>query len=601
MFSVYVEEVEEVDNDEMKGVNEKEAVTIRNAKRSRPYPIEQQQQPTDKKRYLILRSRSSEISKARYEYSAANKNISYKKKSLNLLMGNNDDIGSNDVLKNSMMVINNDLVENNSQEDNDFEFTTTEDCSLDIMMIDNINNNNNNNNSSSSDNTEEFLRICLSKIDTPIQYYGKFNFIELVNLLQKEKQMSQLILQRHQYLQQASEENNERLLKKCLYGILRKLFNDNKFNTKQKNDIINCANSFAHIINPNIELCGNDMNEIFLSGKQDPSIISYDCCPNGDHVYVFDTKKNHEIQCPQCKAQRYNKCTYPNCFFASSCNLNEHKGSKTPKKEIFYRSLIMLLHDLCSSKLFRGLIKYKTLTEIYSSRSENMYSDVMQSPHVLKHLREMASERDVKNVSHDESSRKIVPIDLILMEYYDGAQLFKSIVKNFCPLMISILNLPPTLRKVVNLGMFTITVFTGGKRDAKNPNLSNSEQFTIGKCFVDELLTLDSEGILVNDLDDNSIIYHVKARLISHVYDTAEIQHICQFQGVQSSSGCALCRTTQGRYNKELGASCFLGHRRMLPLDHFLRYKGQTLQCCPSNFYAPSELIKSNAIDDLPK
>jgi hypothetical protein len=90
--------------------------------------------------------------------------------------------------------------------------------------------------------------------------------------------------------------------------------------------------------------------------------------------------------------------------------------------------------------------------------------------------------------------------------------------------------------------MFTISVFTGGNKDEYNPTLSNVEQFSIGKCFVDELLLLEKEGIWVKDLEDENIIYHVKARLISHIYDTSELEHICQIQGIASYNGCSLCR-----------------------------------------------------------
>jgi hypothetical protein len=566
---------------------------IRIANRFQPpqqYAIRRQQQQQQVHRILI--TKRSELSKSRFEF-AKNNDISYNKskKNSNLIVeltNINADNGTN-------LVVVNDFVES---QDIEFELTAPDSSYI----------TNNNNNNTCSSNTEEdllleYLIICLSKIDTSIQYYGKFNFIEVVKRQRTLKQMN------FQLVENKKAKNDLLLLKSKIYNNLQNLFGDNKFSFTQQSDIIKNLNLFARILNPTItptmNLSLNDMSQSGLSCKKDLSIMFFDCCPNGDHVYVFDEKDSHQTRCPNilCGAERYNKCTYPNCPSAySSCENHYHQNYKTPKKEIGFRSVIMLLHDLCSSKLFRGLIKYNSLKEKYSSRSENMYSDVMQSPHVLKHLREMATNReDNILLPPDERDRNkiIVPIDLILMEYYDGAQLFKSTVKEFVPLMISILNLPPTLRKVVNLGMFTISIFTGGKRDPNNPNISNSEQFIIGKCFVDELLYLDKDGIWVKDVDDNSIIYHVKARLISHVYDTAELQHMCQFQGVQSYTGCALCRTIQGKYSKELGASCFLGHRIYLPMDNVLRYKGQKLECCPPNFYAPNELIENNFIPDL--
>ena len=441
----------------------------------------------------------------------------------------------------------------------------------------------------------EYLRSCLECIDTPIVYYRSFNFIKIVQDRQNIKLSKNLS---NAFSSSLFVKDEKHILKNDLYIELSKLFSRNSFNYKEQEDIIAFANTLMLKVNNDTvdttELSLREMTSYLQSGREDQSIIVFDCCINGDHVFVFDETKSHEWKCPTCKSKRYYPCRDPYCKSRDSCTEIKHKNHRTPQKQIFYRSVSMLLHDLCSSKLFRSLIKYKTET---SNPNDNLYSDIMESPHVLNHLAEMAASRNVK--SSNDSKKTIVPIDLILMEYYDGAQLFHSTVKEFCPLMISILNLPPTLRKIVNVGMFSISLFTGGKKDKNNPNICNSEQFIIGKLFVDEMLQLENEGIWVEDPDDMNIVYNVKARLISHVYDTAEQQHMCQVQGVQSSNGCTKCRLCQGIHKKELGSFCYLGHRRLLPLTHPLRYKGQVKQCCPDRFYAPNEVIDNNFMHSL--
>lgn len=312
----------------------------------------------------------------------------------------------------------------------------------------------------------EYFKDSLEKIDTPTQYYGNFSIIEMVKLKQGEKDLAS-----YAEFDKIIITNDDDDKKTKNIALLTKLFSKNKYTYSQQKDIINFANNLENSTEKKITL--NDMNEINQSGRKDKSIIAFDCCPNGDHVYLFDDDKNHELQCPNCTLDRYSSCQHSTCNSRNSCKKIEHKKYKIPERQIFYRSVIMLLHDLCSSKLFRGLINYN---KDEKEKSLNMYNDVMDSPHVLRHLFEMSSSRDGGNLKFEKNSNiRIVPINILLMEYYDGIQLFKKSPNIFCPLMISILNLPPALRKVVNYGMFTISVFTGGNKDEYNPTLSNVE------------------------------------------------------------------------------------------------------------------------------
>ena len=59
-----------------------------------------------------------------------------------------------------------------------------------------------------------------------------------------------------------------------------------------------------------------------------------------------------------------------------------------------------------------------------------------------------------KRIKQDRDVRGVaIPINLLLSNFYDSGQLFKSYVFDFWPLCIDILNLPPTLRgKVDSVG-----------------------------------------------------------------------------------------------------------------------------------------------------
>ena len=56
--------------------------------------------------------------------------------------------------------------------------------------------------------------------------------------------------------------------------------------------------------------------------------------------------------------------------------------------------------------------------------------------------------RKVKNISMKDKDNfnrsNTIPVNLLLSEFYDGTQLFKSIAVDFLALLIGILNLPPS-------------------------------------------------------------------------------------------------------------------------------------------------------------
>ena len=82
--------------------------------------------------------------------------------------------------------------------------------------------------------------------------------------------------------------------------------------------------------------------------------------------------------------------------------------------------------------------------------------------------RKNSEEKEVKSKNKNGQERRIkqkgdvrgvdTPINLLLSEFYDSGELFKSYVFNFWPLCIGILNLPPNLRGKVGLSYFFIAV-----------------------------------------------------------------------------------------------------------------------------------------------
>ena len=57
---------------------------------------------------------------------------------------------------------------------------------------------------------------------------------------------------------------------------------------------------------------------------------------------------------------------------------------------------------------------------------------------------------------------------LIVFGVYDGGQLFKSKTSNFWGLMTQILNLPPTYRGKLGVGMFLSAIYAGKHSVSEN-------------------------------------------------------------------------------------------------------------------------------------
>ena len=87
------------------------------------------------------------------------------------------------------------------------------------------------------------------------------------------------------------------------------------------------------------------------------------------------------------------------------------------------------------------------------------YQDALQS---MEDMFELAKERkkEFNDNSSDDFEAKLVVdertihIPLLFSMFYDGIQLYKSKVKSFSPLLLTILNLPPTLRKTMSFGKY---------------------------------------------------------------------------------------------------------------------------------------------------
>jgi hypothetical protein len=126
-------------------------------------------------------------------------------------------------------------------------------------------------------------------------------------------------------------------------------------------------------------------------------------------------------------------------------------------------------------------------------------------------------------------------VNLLISEFYDGIQLFKTRIQNFWPLMITILNLPQSIRNKCGVGTFIISLFAGKLN-------TPAERFLLEECFAEELKVL-YDGLEIKLYDKT---YFVQLRLKSTILDTKGFEETLHVKGTGSYDGCFLCNTGKG-------------------------------------------------------
>jgi len=117
---------------------------------------------------------------------------------------------------------------------------------------------------------------------------------------------------------------------------------------------------------------------------------------------------------------------------------------------------------------------------------------------------------------------------------------------------------------------------------------SFNQDFILKDCFVKELLHF-YHGV---EILAGRRRYFVQIRAGLHGYDTRALQPILRVrQENHKLNRCPLCRLVSTHLNKVYkGLAVVEGGRYLLPLNHFLRAYGQSLQCCPQDQYFSEDL-----------
>jgi hypothetical protein len=300
----------------------------------------------------------------------------------------------------------------------------------------------------------------------------------------------------------------------------------------------------------------------------DNRTIKFDICPKRGCT-VFQGVHINRLKCANgsCNAHRYRDCKLYSCRGKSYEDCRHNPKNKIAYKSIGYRPLLPLICMLLQFENFINLLKFK-----FEKPKVNVkYYDISDGEQYIVHMKQM--EDNFKRRYNNEDNVKM--INIILAQGYDGIQIFKKKYASFWPLLLQILNLPPSYRTKLGVGMFLMGIFTSKLG-------SNAEEFFFSDLYVNELKLLH-EGILI----DNK--WFVQARLILSCLDTIAVQDHLHVQSVGSLEGCAICNCGEGRYVPIIKKVCTFGHRIILPIKNYIRSRGQSMMCCPENYYSSKD------------
>ncbi len=297
--------------------------------------------------------------------------------------------------------------------------------------------------------------------------------------------------------------------------------------------------------------------------------FSFNQCQN-DCTLFIGSEYADLYHCPKCSHPRYRPCTRRKCSKRNKHDCPHLLEEGIAYKNLYYRSLILLIYDLVDTKYFTNYLSY---TRLHVDKTT--YSDFMDGETASGHLENMNKRGNDWIAENPFERNGTILINLLLSEFYDGGQLFTSKVFDFWPLCIGILNLPAHLRSKVGLGYFLGALYNGKH--------SETERKFISDFLCEELICL-FDGI--SHESSNGKKFFIQARLVLHVLDTKAAEPVLGLQSAANSKfGCPLCGGATGLYN---GKKCvFYGHRNFLPQYHWLRFFGQTGYCCPQGFYDP--------------
>jgi hypothetical protein len=320
----------------------------------------------------------------------------------------------------------------------------------------------------------------------------------------------------------------------------------------------------------------------------DLGLLKYDVCSSGCMPFVGD--KEHLLQCEYCKKDRFHPCNQ--CFNAKKDNCIHNIKKRTSYSYLQYQSLTTLFINLIKLPGFIPATQYRNKDIPYNKETGkiNDYNFLRDNMNTQGYQMATANLERYKKQYFDNvhltnpeflTDCEYTYVPLYLSVFYDGAQIHKSKVSSFNPLVITINNLPPSFRNKFQVGTFLASLFTCVPGSAV-------ERFMFNDCLIRELNSLLVGKMYLID----GKYYFLQAILYKHIVDTVALEDYTKTRVIHSNAGCCFCGKLNGCWRHDLHKNVYVGHRHFLPYNHLLRSFGQSKLCCPEHYYTDSTIFE---------
>jgi hypothetical protein len=363
-------------------------------------------------------------------------------------------------------------------------------------------------------------------------FEGEFNLMECISIFLKKNNLPKKLKPDDSDTFLSSSKNST---KEAFSKDLKKFSITHNVNGDGLNSLLSILNQHVPEVNWPMHNNGNSgyvTNDILKYCDEVTTMIEFNICPqHGCCAFVGDYKDY--IYCKGCGAERYRKCSHLGCRGINYEDCTHTKSRKISNKSLFYRPITLLIISLLETPGFLRAFNYS----FHNKTDTYKYMDCSDGSTYKKNLNEMINHY---NDIFKNTETKPIMINFLLGQFYDGCQVYKKKFVVFWPINVIILNLPPSYRVKLGIGMFLISIFTSKAK-------SNVEDFLLRSLMVEELKSL-KEGINVKV---NGVNYFVQARMILSILDTIAVEDFLHVQTNQSLAGCFVCHNGKG-YNYPL-------------------------------------------------
>ena len=186
--------------------------------------------------------------------------------------------------------------------------------------------------------------------------------------------------------------------------------------------------------------------------EEDYRALQIGICEMGCMAFIDENESLR--RCTVCDSERFTHCSHRHCKEKSYDDCTHCLKNQTPKKVVHYRPFLPLLKDLLQYPKFRQALMYCEKKMEY--RSE-ILTDVLDGFACRKLWDDMDDRyHALPNAQQQEYQR----VSMLLSYFFDGANIFDRQNSRFHALLVTFLNLHPSLRVSHGLGMFLTAINT---------------------------------------------------------------------------------------------------------------------------------------------